>query len=142
MADDKRTNVPKRECNTQFLKPFEKGSERARECGRKGGIARAEKYNAKKTIAQYVGILLSLKADKKADISKLIALGLTEDDCTQGAIVAMALLKQAKVGNVNAINSMHNMELLESENKKVQNSEDDELTKSVNIALAGLAEKL
>ena len=81
----------------------ERSKKEQRELARKGGIASGEARREKATLKNLLPMMMSLEIKDDKDKEKLKALGLSDKDMCNGALVSMALLQKAMKGNIQAI---------------------------------------
>ena len=86
------------------LKPnTERTPKEREELARKAGKASGEARREKATLKSLLPLMMSLEVKDEKDKDALKALGLSDDDLCNGAIVSMALLQKAMKGNIQAI---------------------------------------
>lgn len=103
--------------NVDNLKLYGKGQsvEKARENGRKGGIASGESKRRKKTAKEVVNMILNLKTTNTDLQEKMREMGIEEDEMTNIASMSVAVMEKAMGGDYRSYNS-----LLEVAGEKVQ----------------------
>lgn len=103
--------------NVDNLKLYGKGQsvEKARENGRKGGIASGESKRRKKTAKEVVNMILNLKTTNADLQEKMREMGIEEDEMTNIASMSVAVMEKAMGGDYRSYNS-----LLEVAGEKVQ----------------------
>lgn len=136
--------------NNQNLKPilFEKGSERAREAGRKGGYAAAAANKRRREIRETMEILLNMpiKKGQLKDIEQLKCIKDLKDKniTTQDAIV-FALIKTALSGGTEGVSAFKEIQNTLNQGNDVATLNVniiDSMTKDELIKLAEIDEKL
>lgn len=83
------------------LKPV-RNTQEARERGRIGGIKSGEARRARKKLRDTVSMLLSLPPGMTDQKSILMALGISEEDCTNQTLIAVSMIQAAAAGDVKA----------------------------------------
>jgi hypothetical protein len=90
--------------NEQNLKPnTERTPKERQELARKAGKASGEARREKATLKSLLPLMMSLEVKDDKDKEALKALGLSDDELCNGALVSMALLQKAMKGNIQAI---------------------------------------
>ena len=81
-------------------------TEKAREIGKKGGIASGKAKRQKKLIKDQISLLLSLPLKDKTTIKKLETLGIDTDNIDNQMAMVIAMWQKALKGDVNAFNTL------------------------------------
>lgn len=90
--------------NEQNLKRL--SSKEARENGQKGGIASVQSRRRTKTMRSALERMLTAPVSAATDKKKLAAMGIPVEDMTQEELVALAIVRKAAAGDVQAYRAM------------------------------------
>lgn len=116
-------------------------SEKAREIGRKGGIASGKAKKERKLIKEQISLLLSLPLKDEKTKAKLKSLGIESEDIDNQMAMVIAMWQKALKGDVSAFNSIRdtigekpqeNIKLSGNVNNPYENLTEDELRKLAN----------